>query len=145
MCVHISRYYISVHVHVYIVPHWALAELGVQCSIYISVHVHVYSVPHWALESCVSSLSCDAQVTFWLYPRYLYSSAEWFNCIEPPRTFLNNLSAEKTKYVGVFHMSSGLSDSTELSLRTCSRGTRCVGICTLVRSCSTASHLREPS
>ena len=66
-------------------------------------------------------------------------SSEWFDCIEPPRTFLNNFSAEKTKCAGV---RSGWFDCTEPSLWTYSQGEQGVyGTFTLVRCGSTASNL----
>ena len=48
----------------------------------------------------------------------LHSGSEWFNCIEPPPTFLKHFIVEKIKCVGVIHMSSGWFDSTEPSLST---------------------------
>ena len=49
---------------------------------------------------------------------YLYTVSEWFNPLEPPRTFSNHFSAEKERCVEVFDVSSGGFDRTEPSLST---------------------------
>ena len=69
-----------------------------------------------------------------------------FKCIEPPRTFLNYIIAERARYVEFFHMSSGWFDCTEPSLTTSLEGKQSVqGAYALVRGSSSASNLLEPS
>ena len=55
----------------------------------------------------------------------------WFGeCIEPPRTFLNYIIAERARYVEFFHMRSGWFDCTEPSVTTSLEGKQFVQECT---------------
>ena len=70
----------------------------------------------------------------------------WFECIEPPRTFLNYIITERARCIEFFHMSSGWFDCTEHSLTTSLDGKQFVqDAYALVRGSSSASNLLEPS
>ena len=68
----------------------------------------------------------------------------WFECIEPPRTFLNYIITERARCVELFYMSSEWLDCTEPSLTTSLEGKQGVqGAYALVRVHRTSSNLLE--
>ena len=74
------------------------------------------------------------------------ASSGWFKHVEPPRTISNHINAEIARCVEIFLMSSGLFDSTELSLTTSLQGKQGVqGAYARVRGGSSTSNLLEPS
>ena len=76
----------------------------------------------------------------------LCTSSEWFKHIEPHRTYSNHNIPEIARCEEVCHMSSVWFDCTEPSLSTSLQGKQGVqGAYALVRGCSSASNLIEPT